>query len=130
LQERVAEKQADSLRLLVEVAGHGAFVAAFGDRAEIVLASPQSSISEFHGAPVPGGLSFARPKSPWWSPSIEGWCTQNRSPGVNAPRGAGRWAGIRGGVARRAMRGLQARMSGGPEHQGRLLAAGPGSHHP
>jgi hypothetical protein len=38
LQKHVAEKQADSLRLLVEVGGHRAFVAAFRNRAEIVLA--------------------------------------------------------------------------------------------
>ena len=38
LQNRVAKEQADSLRLLVDVGGHGAFVAAFRNRAEIVLA--------------------------------------------------------------------------------------------
>jgi hypothetical protein len=35
---RRGEKQADSLRLLIVVGGHGAFVAAFRNRAEIVLA--------------------------------------------------------------------------------------------
>jgi ABC-type proline/glycine betaine transport system permease subunit len=49
LQKRVGEKQANSLRLLVEFGGHGAFVAAFGNRAEIVLAhvnrqSPESAV--------------------------------------------------------------------------------------
>jgi hypothetical protein len=38
LQKRIGEKQADSLRLLIVVGGHGAFVAAFRNRAEIVLA--------------------------------------------------------------------------------------------
>jgi hypothetical protein len=38
LEKSVVEKQADSLRLLVEVAGHGAFVAAFRDRSQIALA--------------------------------------------------------------------------------------------
>jgi hypothetical protein len=37
LQKRVAEEQADSLRLLIVVGGHGAFVAAFRNRAEIFL---------------------------------------------------------------------------------------------
>ena len=37
MQKRVAEEKTDSLRLLVEVGGHGAFVAAFRNRAEIVL---------------------------------------------------------------------------------------------
>ena len=48
LQKSAVEEQADSLRLLVEVGGHGAFVAAFRNRAEIVLAhvnrqSPKSA---------------------------------------------------------------------------------------
>jgi hypothetical protein len=38
LQKRVGEKQADGLRLLIVVGGHGTFVAAFRNRAEIVLA--------------------------------------------------------------------------------------------
>jgi hypothetical protein len=38
LQKRVAEEKPDSLRLLVEVGGQGAFVAAFRNRAEIILA--------------------------------------------------------------------------------------------
>jgi hypothetical protein len=38
LQKRVAEEQPDGLCLLVEVGGHGAFVAAFRNRVEIVLA--------------------------------------------------------------------------------------------
>jgi hypothetical protein len=38
LQKDIAEEQADSLRLLIVVGGHGAFVAAFRNRAEIVLA--------------------------------------------------------------------------------------------
>ena len=38
LLKRVGEEQADSLRLLIVVGGHGAFVAAFRNRAEIVLA--------------------------------------------------------------------------------------------
>jgi hypothetical protein len=38
LHEGVGEKKTDSLRLLVVVGGHGAFVAAFRNRAEIVLA--------------------------------------------------------------------------------------------
>jgi hypothetical protein len=40
LQNRVAEEKPDSLRLLVEVGGQGAFVAALCNRAEIVLAYP------------------------------------------------------------------------------------------
>jgi hypothetical protein len=52
LQERVAEKQAEGLCLLIVVGGHGAFVAAFRNRAEIVLAhvnrqSPKSAASPF-----------------------------------------------------------------------------------
>jgi hypothetical protein len=48
LEKRVAEKQADSLRLLVDVGGHRPFLAAFRNRAEIVLAhvnrqSPKSA---------------------------------------------------------------------------------------
>jgi hypothetical protein len=35
LQKSVIEKQADRLRLLIEVGGHGAFVAAFRNRAEM-----------------------------------------------------------------------------------------------
>jgi hypothetical protein len=38
LQKSVAEKQAEGLRLLIVVGGHGAFVAAFCNRAQIVLA--------------------------------------------------------------------------------------------
>jgi hypothetical protein len=38
LQKGVVEEQADSLRLLIVVGGPGAFVAAFRNRAEIVLA--------------------------------------------------------------------------------------------
>jgi hypothetical protein len=37
LQKRVREEQGDSLGLLIVVAGHGAFVAAFGNRAEVNL---------------------------------------------------------------------------------------------
>jgi hypothetical protein len=36
-------------------------------------------------------------------PLRRGWCTQKRSQGVTDPRGAGRWAAIGGGVAKRAM---------------------------
>ena len=48
LQKSVAEKQTNSLRLLVVVGGHGAFVAAFRDRSQIALAhlnrqSPKST---------------------------------------------------------------------------------------
>jgi hypothetical protein len=39
LQNSVGEEQADSLRLLIVVGGHGAFVPAFGNRAEIILAN-------------------------------------------------------------------------------------------
>jgi hypothetical protein len=47
-EKAIGEEEADSLRLLFEVGGHGAFVAAFRDRAEIVHAhvnrqSPQSA---------------------------------------------------------------------------------------
>jgi hypothetical protein len=38
LQKDIAEEQADSLRLLIVVGGHGAVVAAFRNRAEIILA--------------------------------------------------------------------------------------------
>jgi hypothetical protein len=38
LQKDIAEEQADRLRLLIVVGGHGAFVAAFRNRAEIILA--------------------------------------------------------------------------------------------
>jgi hypothetical protein len=38
LRKRVGEKKADRLRLLIVIGGHGAFVAAFRNRAEIVLA--------------------------------------------------------------------------------------------
>ena len=34
-QERVVEEEADGLRLLIGIGGHGAFVSAFGKRAEI-----------------------------------------------------------------------------------------------
>jgi hypothetical protein len=64
LQKSVVEEQADRLRLLVEVVGHGAFVAAFRNRAEIVLRSRQSSISEFRGAGARAAPAFARPMSP------------------------------------------------------------------
>jgi hypothetical protein len=37
LQNSVGEEQADSLRLLIVVGGHGAFVGAFRNRPEIVL---------------------------------------------------------------------------------------------
>ena len=48
MQKRVGEKQADRLRLPVVAGGHGAFVAAFRNRAEIVRAhvnrqSPKSA---------------------------------------------------------------------------------------
>jgi hypothetical protein len=48
LHEGVGEKKTDSLRLLVVIGGHGAFVAAFRNRAEIVVAylnrqSPKSA---------------------------------------------------------------------------------------
>jgi hypothetical protein len=45
LQKDIAEEQADRLRLLIVVGGHGAFVAAFRNRAEIVRAHV-TSISE------------------------------------------------------------------------------------
>jgi hypothetical protein len=38
LQKSVVEEKADGLRLLVVVGGHGAFVSAFRNRAQIVLA--------------------------------------------------------------------------------------------
>jgi hypothetical protein len=65
LQKRVAEEKPDSLRLLVEVGGQGAFVAAFRNRAEIVLASPQSSICEVRGAGARAAPAFAQPMSAW-----------------------------------------------------------------
>jgi hypothetical protein len=70
LQECVAEEQADSLRLLVEVGGYGAFVAAFGNRAEIVLAHLNRQSPKSAARPFPVGLSFDRPTSPWRSLSL------------------------------------------------------------
>jgi hypothetical protein len=77
LQKSVGEKQADSLRLLIAVGGHGAFVAAFGNRAEIVLAdlnrqSPNSAARPFpqgshslgrcrHGRLLPRGNGARKP---------------------------------------------------------------------
>jgi hypothetical protein len=45
-----------------------------------------------------------------------GWCTQNRSQGVNGPRGRGAPGWHRRRRRETAMQGLHARMSGGPEH--------------
>jgi CHAT domain-containing protein len=53
LQKDIAEKQADGLRLLVEVGGHGAFVAAFRNRAEIVLAHVNRQSSNSTAGPFP-----------------------------------------------------------------------------
>jgi hypothetical protein len=57
-QERVVEEEADGLRLLIGVGGPSAFVAAFCNRAEIILADV------FRAALVPAMLSFARAMSP------------------------------------------------------------------
>jgi hypothetical protein len=119
LQERFVEEQADRLRLLVEVGGHGAFVAAFRDRAEIVLAnvnrqSPKPSSLDAHAAPA-----FARPTSPWLSPSVDKMVHANRSQGVNGTRGRG----APGSRHRRR------RASGPPERQGRRWPSTRG-HHP
>jgi hypothetical protein len=53
LQERFVEEQADRLRLLVEVGGHGAFVAAFRNRAEIVLANVNRQSPKSTSLPFP-----------------------------------------------------------------------------
>jgi hypothetical protein len=67
LQKSVGEKQADRLRLLIVAGGHGAFVAAFRNRAEIVLAHVNRQSPKSAAQPVPGGLSFDQPTSPWRS---------------------------------------------------------------
>jgi hypothetical protein len=48
-QKRVVEEQADSLRLLVEVGGHGAFVAAFCNRA---VGGALSAVEDLHNRPA------------------------------------------------------------------------------
>jgi hypothetical protein len=75
LHEGVGEKKTDSLRLLVDVGGHGAFEAAFRNRAEIVLAhlNRQSAKS--------AALALAQ------RPHSLGMVHANRSQGVNGPRG-------------------------------------------
>jgi hypothetical protein len=101
LQKDIAEEQADSLRPLIVVDGHGAFVAAFRDLPQIILAHLYPQFAE------PAGLALAqRPHS--LSRCCHGGLPllgddENRSHGVNGPRGAGRWAAIGGGVAKRAM---------------------------
>jgi hypothetical protein len=59
-EKAIGEEEADGLRLLVVVGGHGTFVAAFRKRPR----GRQSSTFEFRGAPVPAVLAFARPMSP------------------------------------------------------------------
>jgi hypothetical protein len=78
------------LRLLIVAGGHGAFVAAFRKRAEIVLAHVNRQSPRAPGALVPGALLFARPLSLGWHPR------RRRETGHAT---------------------LQARMSGGPERQ-------------
>jgi hypothetical protein len=54
LQKRVGEEQADSLRLLIVVGGHGAFVAAFRDLPQIILAHLYPQFAE------PAALALAQ----------------------------------------------------------------------
>ena len=64
LQKSVVEEQADSLRLLIVVGGHGAFVAAFRNRAEIVFAHFNRQSPKFRGAGARAAPAFARLMSP------------------------------------------------------------------
>jgi hypothetical protein len=92
LQNSVGEEQADSLRLLIVVGGHGAFVPAFGNPQR---SSSLTSIVNLR-SPRRWRSRSARIRSAdvaMVSPSIEEWCTQNRSQGVNGP---GRMKTLRG----------------------------------
>jgi hypothetical protein len=87
--------------------------------------SRQSSIFELHGAPVPGGLSFARLVSPCAFSPRSREVHSNRSLRLDGPRGAGRWTAIGGGVAKAAMQGLEVHMSGEPGAPGPGVAGRP-----
>jgi hypothetical protein len=63
LQKRVGEKQTDSLRLLIVVGGHGAFVAAFRDLPQIILAHLYPQFAE-PAALALAQRAFAQPTSP------------------------------------------------------------------
>jgi hypothetical protein len=69
------------VRRLIVVCGQGAFVAAFRNRAEIVLA-------HVNDAGARAAPAFARPMSPWLSPSVASMVHENRSQGLNGPKGA------------------------------------------
>jgi hypothetical protein len=90
LHEGVGEKKTDSLCLLIVVGGQGAFVTAFRNRAEIVLAHVNRQSPKSAALPFPqGSHSLGRCRHGGFPPS-GGWCTQNRSQGVNGPLGAPR----------------------------------------
>jgi hypothetical protein len=77
---------ANSLRLLVDVGGHGAFVAAFRNRAEIVLAylnrqSPKSA------APALAHRPHSFSDVAMFCPSVARMVHENGSQGLNGPRG-------------------------------------------
>jgi hypothetical protein len=87
LQKSVAEEQADSLRLLIVVGGHGAFVAAFRDLPQITLAHLYPQFAEPAALGARAAPAFARPMSPWLSPPVASMVHENRSQGLNGPRG-------------------------------------------
>jgi hypothetical protein len=92
LQKSVGEEQADSLRLLLMVGGHGAFVAAFRNRAEIALAH----LSRQSRSPLRWRSRSARIRSAdvaMVSPSVNRMVHENRSQGLNGPEALNGLAG-------------------------------------
>jgi hypothetical protein len=77
------QPQADSLRLPVEVGGHGAFVAAFGSRGDRPR-SRQSSISEVRGSLTQVNLDPAA-NAPLLAPLLDIPLPQERTSTLAAP---------------------------------------------
>jgi hypothetical protein len=76
LHEGVGEKKTDGLRLLIVVGGHGAFVAAFRKRAEIVLAHVNRQSPKSAARPFPQGSHSLGRCRHGGVPSSRGWCTE------------------------------------------------------
>jgi hypothetical protein len=92
LQKGVGEKQADRLRLLIVVGGHGVFVAAFRNRAEIVLLTSIVSLRSPRRARSRRALIRSADVA-MASPSVEWMVHANTSQGVNGPEALNGLAG-------------------------------------
>jgi hypothetical protein len=118
LQKRVAEEQADSLRLLIVVGGHGAFVAAFRNHPEIVRAHANRESPKPAARPFPvRSHSLGRCRHgclfPW-----RAWWHETRSQGLNGPEALNGLAGSRSGYGpiRRGRSGMPGDLDTAPAH--------------